>query len=64
MNDVINRDDGDLSELNRVLLDVVPLRPVTEDYLEQHDIKSVKDLEEKLTEDAFALYDAKEKEFP
>ena len=40
------------------------MKPVTEDYLEQHDIKSVKDLEEKLTEDAFALYDAKEKEFP
>ena len=64
INDGINRDDWDLNELNRVLLDVVPLKPVTEDYLEQHDIKSVKDLEEKLTEDAFALYDAKEKEFP
>ena len=64
INDGINRDDWDLNELNRVLLDVVPLKPVTEDYLEQHDIKSVKDLEKKLTEDAFALYDAKEKEFP
>ena len=64
INDGINRDDWDLNELNRVLLDVVPMKPVTEDYLEQHDIKSVSDLEDKLTEDAFALYDAKEKEFP
>ena len=64
INDGIGRDDWDLSELNRVLLDVVPLKPVKEDYLEQHDIKNVGDLEDKLTEDAFELYDQKEKEFP
>ena len=64
INDGIGRDDWDLNELNRVLLDVVPLKPVKEDYLEQHDIKNVGDLEDKLTEDAFELYDQKEKEFP
>ena len=57
INDGIGRDDWDLNELNRVLLDVVPLKPVKEDYLEQHDIKNVGDLEDKLTEDAFELYE-------
>ncbi|MGN0240164.1 MAG: preprotein translocase subunit SecA, partial [Candidatus Weimeria sp.] len=64
INDGISRDEWDLNELNRVLLDVVPLKPVSEDYLEQHDIKNAGDLEDKLTEDAFTLYDNKEKEFP
>jgi preprotein translocase subunit SecA len=64
LNDGIAMDEWDLPELNRILDQIIPLPPVTQEYLEEHKIKSVKSLEEALTEDALALYDAKEAEFP
>lgn len=64
INDGINRDEWDLNELNRILLDEIPMKPVTEDYLEQHSIKTVSDLEDRLIEDAYELYDQKEAEAP
>jgi preprotein translocase subunit SecA len=64
LNDGIAMDEWDLPELNRIFDQIIPLPPVTQEYLEEHQIKSVKSLEEALTEDALALYDAKEAEFP
>lgn len=54
--------DWDLNELNQLLLPVIPLAPITGADLEG--VKKAKDLTEKLTEKAVALYEAKEQEFP
>ena len=54
--------DWDLNELNRVMRAVIPLAPITPDTLEG--IKNTAQLTDKLTEEANALYEAKEAEFP
>ncbi len=53
--------EWDLPELNRVLLQIIPLSPINNATLEG--VKKTKDLKEKLTERAFKLYDQKEAEF-
>ena len=53
--------EWDLTELNRLLLPIIPLKPVTEEYVQ----KLRKDeLKQKLKEDAVKLYEEKEAEFP
>ncbi len=53
--------EWDLMELNRLLLPIIPLEPVTEEYVQ----KLRKDeLKQKLKEDAVKLYEEKEAEFP
>ena len=53
--------EWDLTELNRLLLPIIPLEPVTEEYVQ----KLRKDeLKQKLKEDAVKLYEEKEAEFP
>ena len=58
----VNKDDWDYNELNQLLLPVVPLRPVTPDRVT--DAANNEQLIDKLYEEAVALYNAKEAEFP
>ena len=53
--------EWDLTELNRLLIPVIPVNPVTEEY-----VKGLKknELKQKLKEDAVKLYEEKETEFP
>ncbi len=53
-------DEWDLAELNRILIPVIPLPPVTQEYVKglQKD-----ELKQKLKTDAVALYEEKESEF-
>ena len=60
--DEVDSGEWDLNELNQLLLPVIPLAPITGADLEG--VKKAKDLTEKLTEKAVALYEAKEQEFP
>ena len=60
--DEVDSGDWDLNELNQLLLPVIPLAPITGADLEG--VKKAKDLTEKLTEKAVALYEVKEQEFP
>ena len=64
LNDGIAMDEWDLPELNRIFDQIIPLAPITQEYLEEREIKNIKTLEEAMCEDALALYDAKEAEFP
>jgi preprotein translocase subunit SecA len=52
----------DIPELNRSLRNIIPLPPITEEYVK--DMKSPEDLKEKLFNDAVKLYEAKEAEVP
>ena len=58
----MDKDEWNLVELNRILLPVIPLSPITTESVA--DIKKATDLKERLYEKAVLLYDAKEKEFP
>ena len=58
----LEKNEWNLVELNRILLPVIPLSPITADSIT--DIKKSADLKDKLYERAVSLYDAKEKEFP
>ena len=58
----MDKSEWNLVELNRILLPVIPLSPITADSVAE--IKKSTDLKDKLYEKAVALYDAKEKEFP
>ena len=62
VSDATGRDNWDASELTRVILPVIPLKPITEERIA--DIKTASELKDKLYEEALQLYDAKEKEFP
>ena len=62
VSDATGRDNWDVSELTRVILPVIPLKPITEERIA--DIKTASELKDKLYEEALQLYDAKEKEFP
>ena len=56
-----NIDDWDLKELNELLLPTVPIKPVTRGRI----VKKSKDgLKQQLKEEAVALYEEKETEFP
>ena len=59
--DEVATEDWDLTELNRVIRQIIPLQPITSETLEG--IKNTKQLIEKLTDEANALYAAKEAEF-
>ncbi len=56
------RDDWDVAELTRVILPVIPLKPVTNGRI--GDVKNIDALKEMLTKEAYELYEAKEAEFP
>ncbi|MBO6214831.1 MAG: SEC-C domain-containing protein, partial [Lachnospiraceae bacterium] len=58
----VNKDDWDYNELNQLLLPIVPLKPVTPERTE--DVSDNEQLIEKLYDEAVALYNAKEAEFP
>ena len=62
VSDATGRDNWNASELTRVILPVIPLKPITEERIA--DIKTASELKDKLYEEALQLYDAKEKEFP
>ena len=59
--DEVAPEEWDLAELNRVLLPIIPLKPVTFE-----DVKSIRkdEVKQKLKEEAVKLYEAKESEFP
>ncbi len=59
--DEIDSADWNMTELNQLLLPVIPLKPVNAAYME--DVKKVTDMKEKLLSDAVKLYEAKEAEF-
>ena len=54
-------EDWDLNELNALLLPVIPLKPVTPDYVKD---LTKEELKQKLKEAAVKLYEEKEAEFP
>ncbi len=58
----IPRDEWDLNELNRLLLPIIPMQPVTAADVEE--VKNNKELKHLLKERAVKLYEAKETEFP
>ncbi len=60
--DDLAKEDWSLTELNQLLLEVVPLKPITEDTIA--DCKKASDVTDKLYEEAVELYNAKEAEFP
>ena len=60
--DDLAKEDWNLTELNQILLEVVPLKPITDETLS--DVKKASDLTEKLYDEAEKLYNAKEAEFP
>ncbi len=60
--DEVDTEDWDLNELNRMLREVFPMKPVTREELAG--LKKKKALAEELKSRAEALYQAKEAEFP
>jgi len=62
LSEEITREEWSLVELNRILLPVIPLSPITEDRVA--DIKKISELKDMLYDEAEALYNAKEAEFP
>lgn len=60
--DEVERENWDLGELNRILLPVIPLSPITENSIS--DAKDVSGLEDLLYKKAVDLYNEKEAEFP
>jgi len=58
----IPKEDWDLTELNELLLPIIPLKPITAALTDE--VKDVKELKHKLKEQAVKLYEAKEAEFP
>jgi preprotein translocase subunit SecA len=58
----IPKEDWDLTELNELLLPIIPLKPITAALTDE--VKDVKELKHTLKEQAVKLYEAKEAEFP
>ena len=58
----IPKEDWNLTELNELLLPIIPLKPITAALTDE--VKDVKELKHKLKEQAVKLYEAKESEFP
>ena len=58
----IPKEDWNLTELNELLLPIIPLKPITAALTDE--VKDVKELKHKLNEQAVKLYEAKEAEFP
>ena len=58
----IPKEDWDLTELNELLLPIIPLKPITAALTDE--VKDVKELKHKLKEQAVKRYEAKEAEFP
>ena len=58
----IPKEDWNLTELNELLLPIIPLKPITATLTDE--VKDVKELKHKLKEQAVKLYEAKEAEFP
>ena len=56
----LNSSEWDLSEINQVLLPIIPVKPITHDLVEK---MGEKDLKQYLKEEAFRLYELKEAEF-
>ena len=60
LSDEQNPDEWDLSELNSLLLPVIPLQTITK---ENHEVSKKNELKHMLKEEAIKLYEAKEAEF-
>ena len=58
----IPKEDWNLTELNELLLPIIPLKTITAALTDE--VKDVKELKHKLKEQAVKLYEAKEAEFP
>ncbi len=56
-----SKDEWDYSELNQLLLSIIPLEPVTKERVKG---KKKNELKQQLKEEAVKLYEAKEAEFP
>ena len=61
LSDEQNPEEWDLSELNSLLLPVIPLQTITK---ENHEVSKKNELKHMLKEEAIKLYEAKEAEFP
>ena len=61
LSDEQNPDEWELSELNSLLLPVIPLQTITK---ENHEVSKKNELKHMLKEEAIKLYEAKEAEFP
>ena len=61
LSDEQNPEEWDLSELNSLLLPVIPLQTITR---ENHEVSKKNELKHMLKEEAIKLYEAKEAEFP
>ncbi len=61
INDDFDKKDWDYSELNSLLLPIIPIEPVTAERVEKNKKNSLK---QQLKEEAVKLYEAKEAEFP
>ena len=61
LNDDTDRENWDVNELNRILIPVIPVKPLTKEDIDGLNANEVK---QKLKEIASALYEAKEAEFP
>ncbi len=57
-----DRDEWDLQELNSVLLQTIPLKPITAEAIQ--DISNKSELKQMIKEQAVKLYELKETEFP
>lgn len=61
INDDVDSEDWDLSQLNNILLPIIPLKPVTADSVKK---LRKNQLKQNLKEEAIKLYEMKEAEFP
>ncbi len=62
VSDDIPPEEWDVRELNEVLLPIIPLKPLTKEYVKV--FKNTKELKHSLKEQAVKLYETKETEFP
>lgn len=62
VSDDIPPEEWDVRELNEVLLPIIPLKPLTKEYVKG--LKNTKELKHSLKEQAVKLYETKETEFP
>ncbi|MGI6019861.1 MAG: preprotein translocase subunit SecA [Lachnospiraceae bacterium] len=61
INDDMDQSEWNLTELNQLLLPIIPLKPITEETVKG---LKVRELKQELKEEASRLYAAKEAEFP
>ncbi|MBO5246716.1 MAG: preprotein translocase subunit SecA [Eubacterium sp.] len=62
ISDDVPQEEWDITELNQILIPVIPMEPVTAEEVKNY--KNTKELKHTLKERAVKLYEAKEAEFP